>query len=132
MGQQSWPTLRYCCVNYLDTLSDRAATYGGTLADILELTPVELWDSPTELKAFWDVRDLSHVFPQSTNPELATVWSNIIAEDSSVNRSRGAKVMTDAEQDAALADAQADAELIDLTITDDSEEFLDEVLELIA
>ena len=61
-------------------LSARAANYGGTVADILQLTPIELWDSPTELDMFWADRDLSHIFPQSEFPMHADDWGNIVAD----------------------------------------------------
>ena len=112
-------------------LEERAARYGGTLGDILAETPSYLWDSPTELEMFWADRDLSHIFAQSTNPELADVWSNIIAEDSSVNRARGADPMTYQEIEVAELDNQISALEIDSVVTDDSAEFAAEVLELI-
>ncbi len=112
--------------DYLDT---RADFYGGTAADMLQLTPVELWDSPSELMEFWESKDLSHIFPQSTHPELADVWSNIVPEDPGPNRARGAEVMTDGEILTAEIDTQLDADIIDSTYTDDSSEFLSELLE---
>ena len=112
--------------DYLDT---RADFYGGTAADMLQLTPVELWDSPSELMEFWESKDLSHIFPQSTHPELADVWSNILPEDPGPNRARGAEVMTDGEILTAEIDTQLDADIIDSTYTDDSSEFLSELLE---
>ena len=112
--------------NYLDS---RADYYGGTAADMLQLTPVELWDSPSELMQFWESKDLSHVFPQSTHPELADVWTNIVPEDPGPNRARSAEVMTDQEILDADIDAQLDADIIDSTYTDDSPEFLSELIE---
>ncbi len=112
-------------------LETRAARYGGTVGDILSETPRCLWDSPTELEMFWEDRDLSHIFPQSTHPELADVWTNIVAEDSSINRARGAEVMTQEELELAELDNQVDALEIDSTITDDSAEFAEDLLELI-
>ena len=47
---------------------------------MLELTPEHLWDSPSELYVFWESKHLSHIYPQSTHPELANDWDNIIAE----------------------------------------------------
>ena len=116
----------------LDSLAQRAANYGGELGDILAITPVELWDSPTELEQFWADRDLSHVFPQSLFPELSNEWSNIVAEDSTLNRSRGDDIMSSEEYTAALDDAAVDAEILDIVNTDDSVEFLDMVFDLIA
>ena len=45
-----------------DDLAQRAANYGGDIADILNLTPVDLWDSHSELQEFWAGRDLSHIY----------------------------------------------------------------------
>ena len=113
-----------------DTLTARAANYGGTLGDMLARTPVCLWDSPNELMEFWAGKDLSHIYPQSTHPELAEVWSNIVAEDSSVNRARGAQVMTDSELLMAEEDAYLDASILDMQSLDDDAEFLEAITEL--
>lgn len=113
-------------------LTARAARYGGDLQDMLDLTPVSLWDSPSELAAFWEDRDLSHIFPQSTHPELANDWGNIIAEDSGINRARGAEVMTEQEINAAEIDNQLGAETFEDLFDDDSAEVLETLLELVA
>ncbi len=113
-----------------DTLTARAANYGGTLGDMLGHTPMCLWDSPNELLEFWSNKDLSHVFPQSTHPHLAEVWTNIVPEDASINRARGAQVMTDAELATAELDAEVDASLTDILWTDDDPEFAEAILEL--
>ena len=116
-------------VQYLD---ERAARYGGSVSDMLNLTPTELWDSPNELMAFWEPRDLSHIYPQSEFPELAADWSNITAEKETINRPRGAEVMTPEEFDAAQLDAQLDGSVIDSQFTDDSPEFLADLMELVS
>lgn len=113
-------------------LSDRAATYGGELSDILNKTPVSCWDNPDELVEFWEGRDLSHIFPQSTHPELADAWGNIIAEDPSVNRARGAEVMTDSELLTAEMDNEIYLQNLDVLISGDNPEILLEVIELAA
>ena len=112
-------------------LESRAARYGGTLGDILAETPSYLWDSPTELEMFWADRDLSHIMPQSKYPELSDIWTNIIPEDSSTNRSRGAEVMTQEEIATAEIDNQIGALDIDAMVMDDSPEFAAEVIELV-
>lgn len=112
-------------------LESRAARYGGTLGDILAETPTYLWDSPTELEMFWADRDLSHIMPQSQYPELSDVWGNIIPEDSSINRARGAQVMTQEEIATAEIDNQLAALEIDSMVTDDSADFAAEVIELV-
>ena len=111
-------------------LDDRASRYGGTVAQMLDITPPSLWDSPTELTAFWDQRDLSHVFPQSTHAWLANDWDNIIPESPTHNRARGADVMTDVE----IIDAQLDNELLALDIEstsfDDSGDFASDLIDM--
>lgn len=111
-------------------LDDRASRYGGTVAQMLDITPPSLWDSPTELTAFWDQRDLSHVFPQSTHAWMANDWDNIIPESPSDNRARGADVMTNDE----LLSAQLDNEIIAMDIDamsfDDSSEFAVELIDM--
>ena len=111
-------------------LDDRASRYGGTVAQMLDITPPSLWDSPTELTAFWNQRDLSHVFPQSTHEWLANDWDNIIPESPDVNRARGADVMTDVE----LLDAQRTNELLAMDIEsmsfDDSGDFASELINM--
>lgn len=111
-------------------LSSRASAYGGSVSDMLNLTPGDLWDSPNELMAYWESKDISHIQPQSLYPELANDWSNIIAEDSDVNRARGGQVMTDAELESAFVDNYMDAYDIDTEFTGDSSEFMSELLEL--
>lgn len=111
-------------------LEGRAGTYGGTLGDILSKTPVCLWDSPDELMEFWSNKDLSHIFPQSTHPELAEVWGNIVPEDIGPNRARGAVVMSNGEVIEAELDAELDAEVLDAEFDTDSDEFLQELLDL--
>ena len=110
-------------------LGSRAANYGGTASDLIDLTPSILWDNPQEILTYWDMKDLSHIYPQSTHPELADVWSNIMAEDSDVNRARGAQVMTDPEINDALLDNELDAIEIDSQLDGDSAEFIEELLD---
>jgi len=121
----------YTAAEVADYLSGRAASYGGDLQDILDETPVSLWDSPTELMTFWENRDLSHVFPQSDFPELANEWANIIPEDPSDNRARGDDIMSSDEVVVAEYNNEELADIIDDEIVDDSTEFLDALLELV-
>ena len=118
-------------VETVSWLDERAARYGGTAADILDKTPTYLWDNPEELRAFWDDHDLSHIFPQSVYPELANDWTNIIAEDSTVNRQRGAEVMSHSE----IVDADLQSEMIALDIDGthfgDSTTFAGELMETV-
>lgn len=116
----------------IEVLEGRAARYGGDLQDMLNLTPENLWDSPTELMEFWDDKHLSHIYPQSTHPHLSNDWDNIVAEDADVNMQRGARTMTPGEIAAAELDAEIDAETIDVFIYDDSAENLDILLDAVA
>lgn len=113
-------------------LEGRAAPYGGTLGDMLSKTPVCLWDNPDELMEFWETKDLSHIYPQSSYPELANVWTNIVAEDSSVNRARGAEIMSDNEVGTAWLDNDVDAQVIDTYHGGDDAEFAEALLDLVA
>lgn len=112
-------------------LDQRAAAYGGTAADILDKTPTHLWDNPEELRVFWDQHDLSHVFPQSLYPHLSDDWSNIVPEDSSVNRARGAQVMTHDEIAEAEINSDSAAMEIDVFIDGDDPDFAQDLLELV-
>ncbi len=113
-------------------LEGRATPYGGTLGDILSKTPVSLWDNPDELMEFWETKDLSHIYPQSVYPELANVWTNIVAEDSSVNRARGAEIMSDADVHVAYMDNELDGQVIDSFYGGDDSEYADALLDLVA
>lgn len=113
----------------IDVLEGRAARYGGSLQDMLNLTPEQLWDSPTELMEFWDNKHLSHIYPQSDYPWMSNDWDNIVAEDPEVNMQRGAQVMTPGELAAAEIDVQLDANLIDVMNVDDSVEALEQLLD---
>lgn len=112
-------------------LDERASQYGGTAADILDKTPTYLWDNPDELRAFWDVHDLSHVFPQSTHPWLSDDWRNIVPENPSTNRARGADVMTHDE----MVDADVQSEMVALDIEHslggDNSEFASELIDVV-
>ncbi len=115
----------------VEVLEGRAARYGGTLQDMLNLTPETLWDSPTELVEFWDDKHLSHIYPQSDYPWMANDWDNIVAEDPTINMQRGAQVMTPGELALAEIDVQLDADLIEVMNVDDSTEALEELLDAI-
>ena len=80
---------------------------------------------------FWDQKDLSHIYPRSTFPEMSDDWTNIIPEDAAINRARGAAVMSDLEVQTAMLDNQRDAEMIDVLFGDDDPEFAAELVELI-
>ena len=113
----------------ISILTNRAARYGGTASDLIDLTPEILWDNPQEILTYWDMKDLSHIYPQSTHPEIAEVWSNIMAEDSDVNQARRAQIMTEPEINEALLDNELDAIEIDSQLDDDSLGFLEDLLD---
>ena len=125
-------TTTYTLDQAVNILDGRAARYGGDISDILDITPQSMWDNPDELVEFWDGRDLSHIMPKSVYPEFANDWNNIVPEDPSVNRARGAEIMTDAELLTAEMDNQARAELLEWQLDGDSVEVLMEVIELAA
>ena len=68
------------------------------------------------------------VFPQSTFPELADDWSNIVPEYAPINRARGAEIMD--HDDILTADVDSDviALGIDTTFVGDSAEFADDLI----
>ena len=112
-----------------DYLAERAARYGGTVADILDKTPPHLWDNPDEIRAFWDSHDLSHIYPQSDYPYMADDWTNIVPENPSVNRARGAEIMTHDEIAVAQIESDATAVDIDNTFDGDDAEFANDLIE---
>ena len=109
-------------------LTSRAAIYDGSFQDILFETPTILWDSPDELVAFWEGRDISHVFPKSIYPEVASDWNNMMPEEPFTNRARGAVTIDANEIATASADNEAYAEVIDSMYDTDSIEVLCEVI----
>ncbi len=90
-------------------LSSRAANHGLSVADLLDITPPVISDNPEALVTFWQGKDISHIQPVSTHPHLQSEVSNVIPEDPSVNRSRGAEEMTVMERLDAWIDNQLDA-----------------------
>ena len=96
-----------------DYLYDRAAAHGLTVQELLSVTPSCVSDCHLEAAEFWEGKDISHINPQSTHPHLANDIANVMPEDPSTNRARGAQVMTQSEIEAANADNQADAADID-------------------
>lgn len=97
----------------LNYLNSRAAIYNGTANDMLRITPTVLQDS-ADITAFWRGHELSHIQSQEHAPHLADDWDNIIPEDPSANRSRGANNMTAGEQLSAQLDNWVDASFIAL------------------
>ena len=102
-----------------DYLADRAYDQGITVDDLLDMTPSSVSDCPIESATFWQQRDYSHIIPVSTHPHLADDPNNAMPEDPSVNRARGAEVMTVEEQMVATFDNEVVAAQIDITHTND-------------
>jgi hypothetical protein len=97
-----------------DYLYDRASAHGLTVDELLSVTPDSVADCNIQSAEFWEGKDISHIYPQSTHPHLADDVTNVIPEDPSPNRSRGAEVMTQEEIDVATADNELDADIIDM------------------
>ena len=68
--------------------------------------------SSEEVIQFLRQKDVSHIIPQSVQPEKAYDIENVFLEDSSLNRARGAEVVTEEEIEMALADQYDDYTLI--------------------
>jgi hypothetical protein len=115
----------------LNQLESRAYSHRMDVADLVEKIPLNVVDSPSEVNEWLSQKDVSHIYPQSTHPWIASDPDNVIWEDSSVNRSRGAEVMTEAEVLSAELDNSLDADIIDSTFVDDNNEEWLEVLETI-
>ena len=71
-----------------DYLEQRGSRYGIPLKDMLIKTPSSILDDPEELLEFWKNKDISHIYPLETHPELANDQNNWFPEDISENRSR--------------------------------------------
>jgi hypothetical protein len=96
-------------------LIERGDRYGLSLQEVREMIPLSIRDDVVKCAEFAELRDLSHDLPQSTHPELANDPSNIMFEDPSANRSRGAVEMTNLEELVATIDNEVLAAQIDLS-----------------
>ena len=101
----------------IDYINTRASAHGLSVADVLEMIPDDVIDSPAETYMLLRDKDLSHILPQSTHPELADDPGNIFLEDPGPNRSAGARPRTAAEIEDAKQDLLDDARQIDADIT---------------
>ncbi len=95
-------------------LIERGDRHGLSLQEIKSMIPSSIRNDVVKCAEFAEQRDLSHDLPQSTHPELANDPSNIMFEDPSANRSRGAVEMTDYEELVATVDNEQLAAQIDL------------------
>ena len=105
----------------IDYLLSRGEPYGLSLDEMKAMAPASVSDCMVELAEFYKVSDISHIYPQSTHPHLADETWNVFPEDPSVNRSRGAEVVTDSEMSTATADREIVAREIDATYTFDGD-----------
>jgi hypothetical protein len=72
-------------------LEQRGRIYGIGLKDMLEKTPDSICSDPEKIIEFWKHKDISHVLPTSTHPELESDPGNWFPEDASENRSAHAE-----------------------------------------
>lgn len=90
-------------------LTDRGSHYGLSAQDLINQTPDLIQDNPAAILDFWHSKDISHVLPVSTHPELANNPGNVFPEDASVNRARQDEPVTPLERLDAWIDNQLDA-----------------------
>jgi hypothetical protein len=97
----------------ISRLDSRAYNHGVGVDVLLDKIPSNVVDSHLEVNDWLDQKDVSHIQPVSTHPHLQSDPDNIIWEDSSVNRARGADSMSELDVLSAQLDNQLDADLID-------------------
>lgn len=90
-------------------LADRGSSYGLSAVDLINQTPGTIQDNPTAILDFWQQKDISHILPTSTHPELAGDASNVFPEDPGVNRARQDEIVSPLERLEAWVDNQIDA-----------------------
>jgi hypothetical protein len=100
-------------------LLDRGDAYGLSLNEVKQMIPSSIRGDVIKCAEFAEMRDLSHDLAQSTHPELANDPSNIMFENSSVNRARGAEEMTDYEELMATLDNELLAARMNLDLIPD-------------
>jgi hypothetical protein len=108
--------------SYLET---RAYNEGISVDDLLDMTPTSVSDHPVESAMFWQQRDYSHKLPTSLYPDMADDPDNAMPEDPSVNRARGADIMTSEEEYLATLDNELLATEIDISYSGDVDGSLD-------
>ena len=102
----------------IDYIIARGDLHELSYEQMMDMIPSCLHDDLTDCVEFLETRDVSHILAQSTHPELAHDPSNMILEDSSVNRSRGAEPMSELEEMTAMLDNEIVAARIDSTSVD--------------
>jgi hypothetical protein len=73
--------------------------------------------SSSDIIEFLDHKDISHIYPKSIYPSLEDNMNNVFLEDSVVNRSRGAEIVSPEEFQVAWEDQIQDC--LDLDVNDD-------------
>ncbi|WP_216923273.1 hypothetical protein [Synechococcus sp. CCAP 1479/9] len=92
-----------------DYLDGRGAAYGITTEELIAKTPSIIQDDPHAVLSFWQQKDISHILPTSTHPELAGDFSNWIPEDPGPNHARQDYLMSWADHNHAQLDNILDA-----------------------
>jgi hypothetical protein len=92
-----------------DYLEARGAAYGITAEDLLAKTPSIIQHDPDAVMSFWQQKDISHIVPTSTHPELASDFNNWIPEDPGANQARNDQIMSWDEHSHAQLDNLVDA-----------------------
>jgi hypothetical protein len=77
-----------------DYLRSRGEPYGITSMELVDKTPSIIHDNPEAIVNFWQHKDISHILPTSTHPELAGDFNNWIPEDPLPNQARGNDTMS--------------------------------------
>jgi hypothetical protein len=90
-------------------LSERGSAYGLSATELINRTPDSIHSDPDALLAFWQAKDISHILPTSTHPQLAGDPSNVFPEDPGPNRARQDAIASPLDQLTAWADNQLDA-----------------------
>ena len=102
-----------------DYLTMRANAHGITTSELISLVPDSCSDCIIETAALVKSMDISHIYPSSLYPELASDVDNLRLEPAAPNRARGAEVMTADEIADADAAVEAAADVIDNTYSYD-------------
>lgn len=92
-----------------DYLQSRGNHHDLSVPDLLAATPSSIQSDPSAIVEFWQHKDISHILPVSTHPELANDPTNIFPEDPSINRARQDEPVTPLERLEAWIDNQFDA-----------------------
>ena len=103
----------------LDYLSMRANAHGITTAELVSLIPDSCSDCMIESATLVKDLHISHIYPQSTHPHLASDVSNMFLESPEANMSRGAEVALLPEIEAAKIEVFIEGQTVDSTLTYD-------------